>query len=266
MDLHLMDKRALVTGSNSGLGQATVNYLAAEGAAVVVHGRDEERTKAVAEQIVAAGGRADMAIGDLATEDGADAVAEAALTGGPIDILVNNAGTADQLTWQEATGEVWARTYNVNVISGVRMIRRLVPAMRERRWGRVITIGGGLSIEPMSMQPHYNASLAARHNLAVSLARELKDTGVTSNVVSPGAIMTDVVRRLLTDMAPAHGWGETWEQIEQAAARDFVPNDIGRLGRPEEIAAAVAYLAGPLADYISGATIRVDGGHIRSVQ
>jgi NAD(P)-dependent dehydrogenase (short-subunit alcohol dehydrogenase family) len=146
------------------------------------------------------------------------------------------------------------------------MIRRLVPAMRERRWGRVITIGGGLSIEPMSMQPHYNASLAARHNLAVSLARELKDTGVTSNVVSPGAIMTDVVRRLLTDMAPAHGWGETWEQIEQAAARDFVPNDIGRLGRPEEIAAAVAYLAGPLADYISGATIRVDGGHIRSVQ
>ena len=265
MDLHLTDRRALVTGSNTGLGQATVNCLAAEGAAVVVHGRDEQRTKAVAQKIVLAGGRADIAIGDLATEDGADAVAEAALAGGPIDILVNNAGAYDQLTWHEATADVWARTYNVNVISGVRMIHRLVPAMRERRWGRVITIGGGLSIQPMSMQPHYNASLAARHNLAVSLARELKDTGVTSNVVSPGAIMVDAVQQLLTEIAPARGWGQTWDQIEPAAARDFVPNDIGRFGRPEEIAAAVAYLAGPLADYISGATIRVDGGHIRSV-
>jgi NAD(P)-dependent dehydrogenase (short-subunit alcohol dehydrogenase family) len=265
MDLDLADRRALVTGSNSGLGAATVGYLAAEGAAVVVHGRDEERTKAVAERIIAAGGRADIAVGDLATEEGADAVAEAALVGGPVDILVNNAGAYDQLTWHQATADVWARTYNVNVISGIRMIHRLVPAMCERHWGRVITIGGGLAIQPMSAQPHYNASLAARHNLAVSLARELKDTGVTSNVVSPGAIMVDSVRQLLTDIAPAHGWGETWDQIEPAAARDFVPNDIGRFGRPEEIAAAVAYLAGPLADYVSGATIRVDGGHIRSV-
>jgi NAD(P)-dependent dehydrogenase (short-subunit alcohol dehydrogenase family) len=268
MDLQLADKRALVTGSNSGLGQATVTYLAAEGAAVVVHGRDEARTTAVAKQIHAAGGRADVTIGDLATEDGADAVAQAALAGGAIDILVNNAGGYggyDQLSWHEATADVWARTYNVNVISGIRMIHRLVPAMRERGWGRVITIGGGLSIQPMSMQPHYNASLAARHNLAVSLARELKDTGVTSNIVSPGAILVDSVQRFLTDLAPAHGWGNTWEQIESAAARDFVPNDIGRFGRPEEIAAAVAYLTGPHADYISGATIRVDGGHIRSV-
>ena len=91
MDLQLADKRALVTGSNSGLGQATVTYLAAEGAAVVVHGRDEARTTAVAKQIHAVGGRADVTIGDLATEDGADAVAQAALAGGAIDILVNNA-------------------------------------------------------------------------------------------------------------------------------------------------------------------------------
>ncbi len=265
MDLHLNDKRALVTGSNSGLGEATASYLAAEGAAVVVHGRDEARTNAVAERITAAGGRADVAIGDLATEDGADSVAEPALAGGPIDILINNAGSYDQLSWHAATAEVWARTYNVNVISGVRLIHRLVPAMRERHWGRVITIGGGLSIQPTNMQPHYNASLAARHNLAVSLARELKDTGVTSNVVSPGAILVDSVKELLIDIAPERGWGDRWEEIEQAAARDFVPNDIGRLGRPDEIAAAVAYLSGPQADYVSGATIRVDGGHIRSV-
>lgn len=122
-----------------------------------------------------------------------------------------------------------------------------------------------LAIQPMPMQPQYNATLAARHNLAVSLARELKDTGVTSNTVAPGAIMTDAVRDLLTDLAPRDGWGERWVDIEAAAAEDFVPNDVGRLGRPEEIAAAVCYLASTAAAYVSGATLRVDGGTIRSV-
>jgi 3-oxoacyl-[acyl-carrier protein] reductase len=266
MDLNLNGKRALVTGSSHGLGEATARTLAAEGAAVVVHGRNEARAQAVAGAVRADGGRADVAIGDLSTDSGADAVAAAALAGGAVDILVNNAGAYDLVSWEGATPEIWARTYNVNVISGVRMIRRLVPEMRERRWGRVITIGGGLAIQPTATQPHYNASLAARHNLAVSLARELKDTGVTSNVVSPGAILVDSVRAVLMDTAPAHGWGETWEEIERAAASDWVTNDIGRFGRPHEIAAAVAYLASPHADYISGATIRVDGGTVRSVQ
>ncbi|MFE1956827.1 SDR family NAD(P)-dependent oxidoreductase [Streptomyces sp. NPDC059479] len=265
MDLQLTDKRALVTGSTSGLGEAIARMLAAEGAAVVIHGRDPGRAKAVAEAVRAEGGRADIAIGDLATDEGADAVADAALADGPVDILVNNAGAYDHLSWPDSTPAEWARSYDVNVIAGVRMIHRLVPAMREQRWGRVIQIGGGLAIQPLPMQPHYNATLAARHNLAVSLARELKDTGVTSNVVAPGAILVDSVRKLLTDIAPDHGWGETWGEIERAAARELVPNDIGRLGRPEEIAGAVAYLTGPLADYISGATIRVDGGTIRSV-
>ncbi|MEU4541041.1 SDR family NAD(P)-dependent oxidoreductase [Streptosporangium sp. NPDC023825] len=258
MNLNLTGRRALVTGSNSGLGEAIARLLAAEGAEVVVHGRDGARARKVAEDI----GAVAVAIGDLATDEGADAVAA---TAGEVDILVNNAGAYDHLGWADATPQVWARTYEVNVVSGVRMIQRLVPGMRERGWGRVIQIGGGLSSQPMSMQPHYNASLAARHNLAVSLARELKDTGVTSNVVAPGAILVDSVERLLTEIAPEHGWGESWEEIERNAARDFVPNDVGRFGRPEEIAGAVAYLAGPYADYISGATLRVDGGTIRSV-
>ncbi|MET8787434.1 SDR family NAD(P)-dependent oxidoreductase [Streptomyces sp. NPDC057746] len=258
MDVNLTGRRALVTGSSSGLGEAIARLLAAEGADVVVHGRDEARTRKVAKEI----GAAAVAIGDLTTDEGADAVAVAA---GEIDILVNNAGAYDHLGWTDATADTWVRTYEVNVVSGVRMIQRLVPGMRERGWGRVIQIGGGLASQPIAMQPHYNASLAARHNLAVSLARELKDTGVTSNVVAPGAILVDAVERLLTRIAPEHGWGESWEEIERNAARDFVPNDIGRFGRPEEIAGAVAYLAGPYADYISGATIRVDGGTIRSV-
>jgi 3-oxoacyl-[acyl-carrier protein] reductase len=265
MDLRLAGKRALVTGSSAGLGEAIAKLLAAEGVGIVVHGRDEGRTNAVAEAIRADGGRADVALGDLSTDAGADAVAAAAMTGGHVDILVNNAGAYDHKTWMEATPARWIETYESNVLSGVRMIHRLLPQMRERRWGRVIQIGGGLAIQPVPMTPDYAASLAARHNLAVSLARELKDSGVTSNVVAPGAILVASVENLLVEVAPRYGWGERWEEIERGCVRDMIPNDVGRLGRPEEIAAAVAYLASPLADYVSGAVLRVDGGTIRSV-
>jgi NAD(P)-dependent dehydrogenase (short-subunit alcohol dehydrogenase family) len=264
MDLRLAEKRALVTGSSSGIGEAITKQLAQEGATVVVHGRDESRANAVAKAIHAGGGKAEIAIGDLTTDAGADAVAAAALAGGPIDILVNNAGFIGFLSWTEATATDWAQTYNTNVISAVRMIQRLVPQMRERHWGRVIQIGGGLSQQPGAAMPHYNASLAARHNLAVSLARELQGTGVTSNVVSPGAILTEKAQVAFTHLAAAHGWGETWEEIERNATQAMAPNDVGRLGRPEEIAAAVAYLASPVANYVSGAILRVDGGTIRS--
>jgi 3-oxoacyl-[acyl-carrier protein] reductase len=265
MDLGLTGRRALVTGSSAGIGAATAELLAAEGAGVIVHGRDEARANAVASRIRDAGGRAAVAVGDLSEDSGAAAVAAAALAGGPVDILVNNAGSYDHLSWTDAAPGVWARTYEVNVISGVRLIQRLVPGMRERGWGRVVQVGGGLAVQPMAAQPHYQATLAARHNLAVSLARELRGSGVTSNVVSPGAILVESVRTLLTRIAPGHGWGEVWEDIERAAADDWIPNDIGRFGRPEEIAAAVAFVASEHAGYISGTVIRVDGGTIRSL-
>lgn len=265
MDLQLKGKRARVTGSTAGLGEAIAKFLAAEGATVIVNGRSNDRAKAVAADIAEAGGLVEIALGDLATDAGADAVAATAQEGGHVDILVNNAGYYHHLNWKTASPDKWIETYDVNVLSAVRMIQRLVPAMREAGWGRVIQIGGGLAGQPIPMQPDYNASLAARHNLAVSLARDLKDSGVTSNIVAPGAILVPAVRELLETIAPQHGWGDTWEDIERGCVRDMVPNDIGRLGRPDEIAAAVAYLASPYADYMSGATIRVDGGTIRSV-
>ncbi|OCB50161.1 short-chain dehydrogenase [Mycobacterium vulneris] len=262
MDLGLSDKRALVTGSSTGLGQSIAETLAAEGVFVVVHGRDASRTQAVADGIRAGGGDAVSVTGDLATDAGADAVAA---TAGDVDILINNAGYYDGLGWSELTAELWAQIYQVNVVSGVRMIERLVPGMRRRGWGRVIQIGGGLAIQPAAMQPHYNATLAARHNLTVSLARELSGTGITSNTVAPGAILTEPVRDMAFRAAAEHGWGPAWEDIEKAAATEWFPNDIGRFGRPEEIASAVAFLASVHAGYISGADLRVDGGTIRSV-
>ncbi|KVM69239.1 MULTISPECIES: SDR family NAD(P)-dependent oxidoreductase [Burkholderia] len=265
MDLKLNGKRALVTGSSAGLGEAIARLLAQEGVTVVVHGRDARRAHAVAEVILSEGGQAEVALGDLATDEGADVVAAKAQDGGAIDILVNNAGYYHHLNWTSALPAQWADTYQVNVLSAVRMIQRLVPTMRERGWGRVIQIGGGLAGQPVPMQPDYNAALAARHNLAVSLARDLADSGVTSNTVAPGAILVPAVRELLMKIAPQRGWGDTWEEIERACVRDMVPNDVGRLGRAEEVAAAVAFLASPHAAYVSGATLRVDGGTIRSV-
>ncbi|MEV4760315.1 SDR family oxidoreductase [Micromonospora sp. NPDC049559] len=264
MDLQLTGRRALITGSTSGLGEAIARLLAREGAEVVIHGRGAERAQVVADSIATEGGKASIAVGDLATDAGADQVAESALSGGDIDILVNNAGAYQHLNWADATPDIWVDTYNINVVSGVRMIQRMVPAMRERDYGRVVTIGGGLGIQPFNNHPHYNASLAARHNLAVSLARDLAGTRVTSNVVSPGAILVPAVQDFLVKLSPERGWGETWEEIEFNSVREIVPNDRVRYGRPEEIAGAVAYLCGPSAEYISGATIRVDGGTVRS--
>jgi 3-oxoacyl-[acyl-carrier protein] reductase len=267
MDLNLKGKRALVTGSSSGLGEAIVTMLAREGVDVIVHGRngDASRVDAIARAISATGGRAGQALGDLGTDAGADVVCDQALAHGPVDILVNNAGYYGSRSWTETPEDEWLRAYNVNVVAGVRMIKRLVPAMRGRGWGRVIQIGGGLAQQPMALQPEYNATLAARHNLAVSLARDLKNTGVTSNIVSPGAIRVAAVEDVLRAASKRFGWGDTWEDIELGACRDMVPNDIGRLGRPNEVAGAVAYLTSPFADYISGAMIRVDGGLNRSV-
>ncbi|MFC5058534.1 SDR family NAD(P)-dependent oxidoreductase [Saccharothrix xinjiangensis] len=250
-------KRALVTGSSSGLGEAVAHALAAEGAEVVVHGRDEARTTAVAEAVRAAGGEADVAIGDLGTDGGADAVAEAA---GRVDVLVNNVGVFDMsLDWWSATPQHWLDIYNTNVVSSVRTVQRFVPAMRERRWGRVIQVGSITGTVPIAPQPHYGATAAARDNLARTLARELRETGVTSNAIAPGGILTATGRQRIAEYAAEHGLTGPWEEVESRYVRAAAPNDTGRLARPAEIAAAVAYLASPVADFLTGVTLRFDG-------
>jgi len=263
MNLNLKGKRALVTGSSSGLGEAIAKMLATEGATIVIHGRNKERAERVANDIVSSGGIAQIAIGDLATDEGADSVVATALKHGAVDILVNNAGTTSHQSWEDASAADWADIYNNNVVSYVRMIQRITPQMKRLGWGRMIHIGGGLGIQPIKEQPHYNATLAARHNMSVSLARSLKETGITSNIVSPGAIINPMVEEWLVNAAPKFGWGTDLDEIKYKAVQDLIPNDTGRFGKPEEIAGAVAYLCSTYADYITGAVLRVDGGTIR---
>lgn len=263
--MNLKGKRALITGSSAGLGKSIAEMLAREGAEVIIHGRDEQRCNQTAEAIINQGGKAEVVLGDLAKDEGAEKVAAAVLKNGVIDILVNNAGAYAHTGWMDTTPQGWIDTYNLNVVSYVRMIQHFLPYMKMKNWGRIINIGGGLGIQPLAIQPHYSASLAARHNLSVSLARELAGTGITSNVVSPGAIMNPEVKKWLLAQAPKHNWGNTFEEIELGAVKELVPNDTNRFGKPEEIAGAVLYLTSHFADYVSGALLRVDGGTVRSI-
>jgi 3-oxoacyl-[acyl-carrier protein] reductase len=267
MDLQLSGKRAVVTGSSSGIGEAIAKILAAEGASVVVHGRREAEARRVAAEIKAAGGRAVVALGDLGTDAGADAVAAVANEAfGGVDILINNAGAFPQKDWLESTAGEWNDLYNQNVGSMVRLITRLVPGMKQRGWGRVIAIASGVATTPFAGMGNYSATKGANINLAVSLAKALAGTGITSNAVSPGMIVTPGVEDMLKGMAPKIGVpADDFAALEQFAVKNMVPNPSGRLGRVEDIATTVAFLVSPLAGYINGANIRVDGGTVGSI-
>ena len=266
MDLELAGKRALITGSSSGIGAGVARMLAAEGCIVVVHGRDRAR----AEEVAHAMGAASVAIGDLATDEGADLVVEVVRGNvGGIDILVNNAGGAagtSALSWLDVDEAGWQATYQSNAVAAARMIRRLVPGMIAQNFGRVIQIASAAATQPIAFGPDYGAAKGAMLNLTVSLAKSLAGTGVTSNSISPGMVMTPAVERWLHGLAESQGWNaRDLAAIEARVTRELTPIPVGRVGRPEDIGFAVCMLASPKSGYITGANIRVDGGQVQSV-
>ena len=260
MDLQLSGKRALVTGSTSGIGEQIARTLAAEGASVVVHGRRPAEAARVVAAITAAGGRAAAAVGDLATDAHAARVAgEATAAFGGVDILVNNAGAFPMKEWLDTTADEWNDLHNNNVASVVRLVTRLVPGMKERGWGRVVMIGSFLGPMPWSVVAAYAATKLANISQAVSLAKALAGTGVTSNVVSPGPIRTPGMEDGARQMFAAMNQPYDFAAFEAGFVKqNNIP--VGRIGSPSDIADAVAYLASPRADYITGTDLRVDGG------
>ena len=269
MDLQLKGKCALVTGSSSGIGTGIARILAAEGATVVVHGRDIQRTHAVAKDIIDHGGTAHVALGDLSTTAGCVAVIEQTLGEvGVVDILVNNAGgktTEGNPDWFDVPWADWTGTYEQNVGAAVRLIQQLAPLMKTRKWGRIIQIASASGIQPEAGLGEYQAAKAAMINLSVGLARSLKHTGITVNTVTPGTIHTPAVSQWLAHVAQQNGWGEDLAEIERRFTSEYIPLCVNRLGEPEDIGRVVALLASPLSGYISGANYRVDGGQCRSV-
>lgn len=264
MDLKLQGKRALVTGSSSGIGAAIARELAAEGVAVVIHGRDRARAQAVASEVGAAG----IALGELTDDAQADAVADAALAAlGGVDILVNCAGgvvRSDNPEWTDVTSEEWLRSFNLNVVATVRLAKKLAPAMAERGWGRIVNISsiGGSSF---SGRLHdYGSAKAALDHLTGNLSKALAPKGITVNAVIPGTVMTPQAERWIATLRKQHGWSDDMAENERVYTSEFAPQPVPRLGRAEEIAAAVVFLASPRSDYTTGTTLRIDGGASKS--
>jgi 3-oxoacyl-[acyl-carrier protein] reductase len=266
MDLQLNGKRALITGSTSGIGRAIATALAAEGVTVLVHGRDAERAKATAAAIAATGGAASVVLGDLTHEAGARLVASGVEAFGGIDILVNNAAaTGGDEGWMAGGAAQWLDLYNTNVASAVRLIGALTPAMRTAGWGRVIQISSAAHPYPLPMKAAYSATKAALSNLTVSLSKELAGTGVTANTISPGPTLTDGFRELALTFARHHGMGEDADAATRALIDGPLANPSCRLAEPHEIAALTTLVASPLSASINGANLRIDGGFTPTV-
>lgn len=259
MDLKLTGKRALITGSSAGIGAGVAARLAEEGAKVCVHGRDAARAGQVAQEINDRGGEAFVALGDLTSDAGAAAVAtEATARLGGIDILVNvTGGTGDDaFTWDNTSPAQWAEQYELNTLSAVRIIGQVTTAMKGFGWGRIIQIGSIAASMPLAQQvPAYCASKAALPVIAVSLAKTLAGTGITVNTVTSGYVETPLLRRYAATISG----GRPWEEVapEMVTALGIAA---GRFGLPADLSALVAFLASPMADWINGSNIRIDGG------
>jgi len=263
MDLGIAGKRALVTGSTSGIGAATVRMLASEGVKVVIHGRNAERAEAIRFEIEGNGGDVAIALGDLSNDRSAEMVMRMALSAyGGIDILVNNLGHYEPFahTWTDATPDQWAETYQSNVIAAVRTVRACVDGMKAEGWGRIINIASGAYTEPPPDFPTYGPSKAALVNMSVGLAKALANTGITVNTISPGNVLTETLKGYLPAIGEANGWEEKdLDGLERRFARQW-RSLVNRTGRVDEIAALICFLASVHSSYITGTNYRIDGG------
>ena len=265
MDLQLRDKTALVTGSSKGIGEAIAMALAREGANVVVHGRDGVQVQRVVSTIVATGGRAYAVLGDLTQDEAVNRlVAEVEEHVGGINILVNNAGgSGPKNDWQTTSVAGWEATYDQNVLAAVRVSTRLLPAMRQARWGRVINISSGAATMPPATGPDYSAAKAAMNALTASMSKAVAAEGVTVNAISPGTIKSAKLEDGFRAVAAARGIAPKdapWDDIQRGVLPLFANVPLGRVGELEELADVVAFLASPLAGYITGINLHVDGG------
>lgn len=261
MDLNLKGKRALVTGSSSGIGEAIAKCLASEGAHVMVQGRKRAELQRVVKEITALGGIAHYVEGDLTNDEEAMHIAEKTLQTFPqLDILINNAGAFPQRGWLEGTPQDWLDLLNLNVVSMVRMIQAFLPQMKTLGWGRIIQIASVAGRTPSPFLPDYGATKAANINMTLSLSKDLAGTGINVNTVSPGPIVTAGVKELFHKMALENGWGTDWKEIEKKVIGEMLPNLVGRFGIPNEVGRLVTFLASPAADFITGANYRIDGG------
>jgi 3-oxoacyl-[acyl-carrier protein] reductase len=257
MDLKLAGKTALVLGGSKGLGRGVADALAGEGVAVAVVSRGKEGVDKAVTEITARGGRAIGLTGDTSDWASIERVANGARDQlGPIDILLNNTGGPPPSRIIGTAPELWEAQFKSMVLVFFRLTDMLLPEMRARKWGRVINIESESVVQPIPQIAISNTLRGAMVGWAKTLAGEVARDGVTVNTLLPGAFATD--RVLSVQRAQGVTQAETIERI----ARNI---PVGRMGTPEEFGAMAAFIASPLAGYITGSMIRLDGGSIRSI-
>ncbi len=239
------ERVALVTGASQGIGRACALKLASEGATLAVAARNQDRLNELAQQIIAAGGKAAAFSMDVADEDQIKSAFKSVLAQfGKIDILVNNAGiTRDQLVMRMKRAD-WDAVLNTNLTSAYLCIQQVIGSMLKQRWGRIINVTSVFGQTGQAGQANYASSKAGLIGLTMAMAREVGSRSITCNAVAPGFIET----------AMTSGLSDGFKQN----AVQLIP--LGRVGTPEEVANAVTFLASDEASYITGHVLNVNGG------
>jgi 3-oxoacyl-[acyl-carrier protein] reductase len=264
MDLGLKGKGALVTGASSGLGAACALALAAEGVNVVINSRNRDKLEACAQKIRSATGRpVSIVVGDLTKSDDVTrtyAESVQALPNARIDVLVSNTGGPAAGYFLELPKEKWEESYNLILKSAVDLTRAVLPAMIEHKWGRLIYITSVAAIQPVDDLVLSNTFRAGLTGFCKTVSNTYAQHGITANTVCPGYTATERLTELAAKRAERSG--TTVDDVLSNFAR---LSPIGRIGRPEELAALVAFLSSERAAFITGSSIAVDGGAHRSL-
>jgi len=260
MDLQLTDKLALVSGSTAGIGLAIATALAAEGARVIINGRTEARVNDAITGIRAKhpAAKLETFAGDLATAAGADEVARR-FPG--VEVLINNLGIFEPKPFEEIADDEWRRYFDVNVLSGVRLTRLFLPAMKKSNWGRIVFISSESGVQPPPEMIHYGMTKTAQIAIARGLAELVSGTGITVNSVLPGPTRSEGVETFVDKLSG----GKPFEEFEKEFFEKARPTSIiKRFASVEEVASLVAYVASPLSSATTGAALRVEGGILKS--
>jgi 3-oxoacyl-[acyl-carrier protein] reductase len=265
VDLGLAGRACVVTGASRGIGRETARLLCAEGARVLLVGRDEGRlAEAVAEASEAGGEAAALALDVTDADAGERLLAASTERFGALDVLVNNAGSARWRDLDEVPDEDWRAQYELNVMAPLRAMRAAAPAMAERGWGRVVNVCSTAGKRPSAAMPEYSVAKAAELSLSRLFADRYARSGVLVNAICPGPTESEMWMEpggLLDQSRDLSGA----ESREAALSEAGVKRPIGRLAETEEIAAAIVFLCSERASYVSGAAWSVDGGTVQII-